>query len=90
MPDPLRTFESLTPNFRSKLINLLEVKYTFKGSRHPRKRAREFIARKKPKSYEQWQTIVYMTMLSIDRQRVKLGLAPIHFSGVSQHEPSAR
>jgi hypothetical protein len=79
MQNPPRTFESLTPNFRAKLLGLLEAKYTLKGSREPGVRASEFMVRKKPKSYEQWQTIRYLTMVSIDRQRVKLGLAPVHF-----------
>lgn len=74
-----RTFESLSPNLRKKLLNNLEAKYILKGHPRPDLAASSFIARKKPKTKKQWQLIVWLTMKSIDKQRMKRGLSPVHF-----------
>jgi hypothetical protein len=76
---PVREFNSLPPKFQEKMIALLEAKFALKGETNPKKRALRFLAGKKPKQYRQWQTINFLSMQSIDRHRVKLGLKKIHF-----------
>lgn len=79
MAAPIRKFEELSPRLQARLIELLECYYTFKGHPNPKERAKNFIRTKQPKSRRQWQTIVFITMTKIDRQRNKAGLSALYF-----------
>jgi len=74
-----KSFTQLSLTQRQRLIELRAQGSTLKAVPNPVIEATAFFLRKKPKRMRQWNNLRYLMMKRIDKNRVRLGLKPIHF-----------
>lgn len=71
-------YEQLTAQKKKRLLQIVTERNTFKEFQDPELEANRYL-NKKARTPRAWRTVIYLSMLSIDSSRKKLGLKPIHF-----------
>ena len=73
-----KTFDQLSEEKKKQILELIITRFTYKGLQDPEFKAKKFLTLKEPKTRKGWHFMIWISKLSIDRRREKLGLCRLY------------